>query len=129
MAYKSTITKVSGELNKIEAVALKNLTDVEGIEVLVNESIDGYAVIHPEKYVVLHVENDRAKENKEYDVLVICDYDGTKYKTGSESFMRSFFDIFDELEDETGWGLKVFGKESKNYKGKKFLTCSVVYEV
>lgn len=126
--YKSTIIKSSGEISKIEAVALKNLADVEGIEILVNDSVDGYAVIHPIKYVVLHVENDKAKENKEYDVLVICDSDGTKYKTGSESFMRSFFDIFDELEGEEGWGLKVFGKESKNYKGKKFLTCSVVYE-
>lgn len=126
--YKSTIIKSSGEISKIEAVALKNLADVEGIEVLVNDSVDGYAIIHPVKYVVLHVENDKAKENKEYEVLVICDVDGTKYKTGSESFMRSFFDIYDELEGESGWGLKVFGKESKNYKGKRFLTCSVVYE-
>lgn len=125
--YKSTIVESSSEVTKIEAVALKNLADVEGIEVEVNASPEGYIVLNPEKYVVLHVENDKSKDNKEYDVLVIIDASGKKYKTGSESFMRSFFDIYNELEGESGWSLKVFGKESKNYKGKKFLTCSVVY--
>ena len=126
--YKSTIIEASHEISKIEGVALKNISDAEGVDTLVNESIDGYAVIHPVKYVMLHVENDRAKENKEYNVLIIIDADGTKYKTGSDSFIRTFMDIFSELGGESGWGLKVFGRESKNYKGKKFLTCSVVSE-
>lgn len=126
--YKSVITESSAELSKIEAVAMMNLTDCEGIDVAVNESLDGYVIIHPVKWVKLHVTNDRAKENKEYDVLVLVDADGTKYKTGSSSFMNAFFDIYEPLEDETGWGLKIFGRDSNNYKGKKFLTCSVVLE-
>ena len=126
--YKSTIIEASAEISKVEAVALKSLSDCEGIDTIVNESLDGYALLHPVKYVMLHVENDKAKENPVYDVLVIIDRDGSKYKTGSTSFIQTFKDIFDELQGEEGWALKVFGRESKNYKGKKFLTCSAVYE-
>lgn len=125
--YKSEIISASAEIGKVEAVALKNLTDAEGLDAVVNNSVDGFVVINPIKYVLLHVQNDKASNNTEYDVLVIVDKSGNKYKTGSESFMRSFFDIYEELADEEGWALKVFGKASKNYSGKKFLTCSVVY--
>ena len=79
--YKSTIIEASAEINKIEAVALKSLSDCEGLEVIVNESVDGYAIIHPVKYVMLHIENDKAKDNTVYDVLVIIDRNGSKYKT------------------------------------------------
>lgn len=127
--YKSEIIEKSAEISKIEAVSLKNLTDAVGLDTLVNESADGYAIITPAKYVVVHVENDKSKNNREYDVLVIVDEYGNKYKTGSESFMRTFMDIFNELDGEIGWSIKVFGKDSKNFSGKKFLTCSVVYNV
>ena len=126
--YKCDIIESSAQLGKVEAVAMMNLADCEGLDTAVNESLDGYVILHPIKWVKLHVLNDKAKDNKEYDVLVIVDADGSRYKTGSASFMNSFFDIYEPLEGETGWGLKVFGKDSSNYKGKKFLTCSVVLE-
>lgn len=125
--YKSVIKEASCEISKIEAVALKNMTDAVGIDTIINDSVEGYAVIYPEKYVIVEVHNDMARDSQDYEVLIIVDKDGTKYKTGSNAFIRSFLDIFEELGGEEGWGLKVFGRESKNYNGKKFLTCSVVF--
>lgn len=123
--YKSEIIETSREnMTPIEKVAYKDLSDCELLDVAVNNN-NGSIIIEIEDYVKLHVYNDKT-ENKEYDVLVLVSKDGTRYKTGSESFERAFFDIYSELKDETGWGLKVFGKPSKNYQGKLFLTCSAV---
>ena len=126
--YMSEITETSmKEMNKVELIAFKDVSDCIALEECVNNSENGEFIMHPSDYVKLHVVNDKS-ESKEYDILVIIDNDGVKYKTGSEAFERSFRDIFDELKDESGWALIVFGKDSKNYKGKKFLSCSVVTE-
>ena len=124
--YKSEIVETSmKKMNKVELIAFKDVSDCIALEECVNNSETGEFIMHPVDYVKLHVHNDKS-ESKEYDILVIIDSEGNKYKTGSEAFERSFRDIFDELKDEKGWALKVFGKDSKNYKGKKFLSCSVV---
>ena len=124
--YKSEIVETSmKKMNKVELVAFKDVSDCIALEECVNNSENGEYIMTPVDYIKLHVENDKS-ESKEYDILVIIDDMGVKYKTGSEAFERSFRDIFDELKDEKGWQLKVFGKDSKNYKGKKFLSCSVV---
>lgn len=123
--YKSEIVDTSLNLaNKIELVAMKDVTDCTLLEQFVNEN-NGEVIIAPKGYVKLHVENDKS-DSREYDIFIIVDTDGNKYKTGSESFERAFMDIFNELSSETGWQIKVFGKPSKNYAGKSFLTCSVV---
>ena len=124
--YRSEITETSiVNMSKIDLVAFKNLSDCIPMEQNIENSEDGYFTIKPVDYVKLHVENDQS-ENREYDVLIIVADNGDKYKTGSEAFERAFMDIFTELQHEDGWLLKIFGKESKNYKGKKFLTCSAV---
>ena len=58
---------------------------------------------------------------------VIIDKNGDKYVTGSLSFWNSFMDIYTEMlgEDEE-WSIKAYKLDSKNYKGKKFLTCSII---
>ena len=124
--YKSEILETSMNLeSKLEIVAMKDVTDCILLEQYVNSN-DGEVIIAPKDYVKLHVMNDKS-ESKEYNILIIVTQDGTKYKTGSESFERAFMDIFNELKDETSeWQIKVFGKPSKNYSGKNFLTCSVV---
>lgn len=123
--YKSEIIETSMNLeSKLEVVAMKDVTDCILLEQYVNEN-NGEVIIEPAHFVKLHVENDKS-DSKEYNILIIVTTDGTKYKTGSESFERAFMDIFTELKDEKGWQIKVFGKPSKNYAGKNFLTCSVV---
>ncbi len=60
--------------------------------------------------------------------FVVVDKDGNKYNTGSTSFMTALTDILDELAKagETDCTIEVYRKESKNYKGKDFITCSIV---
>ena len=59
---------------------------------------------------------------------VIVTKDGTKYVTGSNSFITAFEDIEDEMADagEDEYEIEVYRMESKNYKGKQFITCSIV---
>ena len=123
--YKSEIVETSiKEMTPVERVALKDVTNCELLDQVVNAN-DGSVIIEIADYVKLHVENDKS-ESKEYTVFILIDKYGNRYKTGSESFERAFVDIYSELKDETGWGLKVYGKPSKNYQGKLFLTCSAV---
>ena len=74
------------------------------------------------------VHNEKS-DNKDYSKIVVVDKGGTKYVTGSESFGTSLSDIVDEMVD-AGEGenitVEVYRKDSKNYKGKQFITCSIV---
>lgn len=83
-------------------------------------------VIDPDFYVVLAVHNEKSKD-KDYKKYVIVDKSGKKYITGSESLMRSFKDILTDMEgEEEEYGIEVYRMPSKNFKGKDFLTCSIV---
>lgn len=121
--FKSTITFSSKELSAKERVKFKDLSDAMQLdEATQNSHVD----IYPDFYVELHVENDKA-DTKEYDKLVIVDGDGNKWVTGSESFKRAFSDIAEEMGGESEpWGIRCFKKPSKNYKGKDFLTCTII---
>ncbi len=122
--YKSTIVETSmTNMSKVEQIAMKDVSDCILLESYVNDN-DGEVIIEPSNYVKLHVENDLS-DSKEYEVFILVDVGGTKYKTGSQSFVNAFMDIWDDLKDEDGWAIKVYGKPSKNYNGKSFLTCSV----
>ena len=71
---------------------------------------------------------ESSKERQDYDNIILVDVGGNKYNTGSQSFITAFTDIIDELADagETECQIEVYRKESKNYKGKEFITCSIV---
>ena len=120
--YKSEVKEVFGkELTKKEKVMLKDLTDctVLGTEV---EASECDIIIHPAFYAILSVHNDALSE-PDYEVYVIVDRDGTKYQTSSDSFITSFLDIMDDMQDEDPetWAIKVTLKPSKNRTGKSFL--------
>lgn len=125
--YKSEVKEVFGkELTKKEKAMLKDLTDcaVLGTEV---ETSDCDIIIHPEYYAVLSIHNDALAE-PDYEVYVIVDRDGTKYQTGSDSFISSFLDIKDDMQDEDPetWAIKVTLKPSKNRTGKSFLKAVLI---
>lgn len=127
--YKATIVESNKSLTAKEKIMLKDTSDALSLGELVEvESL----LIKPELWATVHIENDLA-DNKEYDVYIVVDKDGQKYKTSSESFYRSFSDICDEITDAIADGedigefeIKVYNKESRNYKGKSFITCSIV---
>lgn len=125
--YKSEVKEVFGkELTKKERAMLKDLTDctVLGTEA---ESNGCDIIIHPAFYAILSIHNDSLSE-PDYEVFVIVDRDGTKYQTGSDSFITSFRDIMDDMqgEDPETWAIKATLKPSKNRTGKSFLKAVLI---
>lgn len=121
--YSVTIIDSSEQLSALDKVRLKDTTDC----IRLDQALDGAEAItlKVSKFVVLQIHNEKA-EDKEYPNFILVDEDGTKYITGSENFFDTFRDIYDELKDcNEEWYLKVYKVDSKNYKGKKFITCSV----
>ena len=121
--YKVEIRKVSKQITAKERVMLKDTTNAIALDELTQQ---GKVIIDPDFYAILNVTNPKS-EDKEYVKYIIVDKAGTKYVTGSESFFTAFIDIMDEMTD-TGeeFSIEVYRMPSKNYKGKEFITCSIV---
>lgn len=122
--YSVTIVESSRELSPKERVMFKDFSNAEKMEIV----MDGDPlVIQPDTWALCDVKNPNSTKNKEYKTIVIIDKAGNKYKTGSDTFIRNFIDIMHEMADATeDWSLEIYGRPSKNYQGKQFLTCSVV---
>lgn len=124
--------KTSKELNPLEKIAYKDTSDCLSLDKVLEEAVRNgqpYITIKPAEYVLLSIHNDKPKAgaSPDYNTLIVIDTDGNKYATGSNSFMESFVDIFDDLRADgvMDYTIKVMRKESTNYKGKYFLTCNV----
>ena len=125
MAYSVTIMESSKELTPKERVMYKDFSDAVKLDIGL-ESDEGM-IIYPDFYVLCKVDNDKARRDKEYTVLLIVDKAGTKYRTGSPTFVENFKAIYEDMKEVTeDWGIRVYGLPSKNFEGKSFLTCSVV---
>lgn len=123
--YKAVVARASKELTAKEKIMLKDMSDAVKLDDAVKEQP---IVIKPEFYAIINVHNEKS-DTKDYTKIVIVDGDsGIKYTTGSMPFITTFEDIMQEMEDagETDFSLKVYAKESKNYKGKYFITCSII---
>lgn len=121
--YSVKITNASKELSAKERVALKDTTNAIALD---EATQAGKVLIEPDFYVELSVHNEKS-EDKDYTKYVIVDKSGNKYVTGSASFMSAFSDILDEMADSgEEYAIEVYRMPSKNYKGKEFLTCSIV---
>lgn len=121
--YKVEIAFCSKELTARERIMMKDTTDATKIDVATENGEK--LVITPDMYAVLNVHNDKS-DSKDYEQYVILDKNGTKYVTGSPSFWSSFEEIVDEMSDEEEYQIKCYKLDSKNYKGKQFLTCSII---
>jgi hypothetical protein len=119
--YKVNIVETSIQnLSVKDKIKLKDLTNATRIDQCVG------SVIKPVAYAILDVDNEHSAD-KNYRKYLIVDADGNKYHTGSESFWTSFKDIWDEMNEagESDFDLLIYERESKNYTGKTFLTCSI----
>lgn len=122
--YSVTITEASKELTVKEKVMLKDFDECISLDSAVTPETG--LIISPEYFVIAKVHNEKS-DNKDYEKYIIVDKDGTRYVTGSQPFFSSFHDIFSDMaSDNEPWQIKIKKKESKNYKGGKFLTCSVI---
>lgn len=121
--YNVTIVKASKELSHKERVRMKDTTNALSLDEVTQ---DGPVLIDLDFYAVLNVHNERS-ESVDYTVCILVDKAGTKYRTGSPSFLTSLDEIMVDMADcDEPWQLEVSRRPSKNYKGKEFLTCSVV---
>ena len=124
--YTTSITESSKELSVREKIKLKDLTSAIAIDKVVEP--EKPLVIAPDFYAYLSIHNEKLPENEQdYKTMVIVDKSGTKYYTGSDSAISSFVDIFDEMIDTAEpFEIEFYKRESKNYSGKYFITCSLV---
>lgn len=121
--FSVEITECSKQLSAKERIAVKDTSDAIKLDAATQE---GAVVIDPDYYAVLRVHNEKS-DDKEYTQYIIADKNGQRYCTGSESFINSFLDIYDEMEgDSEPWAVKVYRLPSKNRQGKDFITCSIV---
>ena len=123
VGYNVTISSASRQLSARERIAIKDFSNAIPLD---EATKDGKLVINPVGYAVLDVHNEKS-DNKDYKKFVVIDAAGTKYVTGSENFFDSFMEIMEEMsgEDEE-FSIEVYQMESKNYKGKSFITCSIL---
>ena len=127
--YKATITYATRELTAKERIKYKDTSDCVSLDEVTQS---GELVFIPDLLVVLDVHNEKS-DNTDYTKYIIVDKGGNKYVTGSESFYSAYRNIMDEISDAIADGeavddfeIMVYRKESKNYKGKSFITCSIV---
>ena len=120
--YAVEIKESSKELSAKERIMLKDTSDAVKLDLACDEAV----IITPVSYAVLGIHNEKS-DNKDYENYILQDENGEKYVTGSPSFWSSFMDIYNEMKEETEkWSIKVYKLDSKNYKGKQFLTCSII---
>lgn len=122
--YTVKIEESSQELKGKMRIVMKDTSDALKLD----EATEGgnSITIKVEKWAILKVHNEKS-DDKEYLNYVIVDNEGHKFVTGSQSFWSSFINIYEEMKDEDEeWAIKVYRLPSKNYKGKEFITCSVI---
>ena len=129
--YKSEITFASKELTKREKVMLSDVSSATKFDEVV-KGVDDTFDMEPVAYAVVSIENDKAKGEKQYEVIVILDAAGNKFVTGSQSFREAFIGIWDQMTDNgviaegEEFSIRVYKRPSKNYSGKAFISCALI---
>lgn len=123
IGYFVKIVNASKELSARDRVAVKDTTNAIGLD---DATKDSPLVIAIDYYVELAVHNEKSAD-KDYKKYVVVDKSGNKFVTGSESFFTAMLEIMEEMSDSgEDFEIQVYRMPSKNYKGKEFLTCSIV---
>lgn len=125
MDYEVKISETSREMSARERIKMKDFGNATQLDAACDE---GSMLITPDAYVVLDIHNEHAKDgNTNYQKYVIIDKAGNKFVTGSSTFFKKFMEIWEEMS-EVGeeYEIEVYKRPSQNYKGKFFLTCSIV---
>ena len=121
--YFAEVLESSIELTNRERIKMKDTSDCVALDKATQE---GEVIISPDYWAIISIHNEKS-DDKDYVNYIVVDRDGTKYKTGSQSFWSAFQNIDAELKDETEpYDIKVYRLPSKNRSGKDFITCSLV---
>ena len=120
--YEVKIAASSRDLTARERLMYKDTSNAVRLD---EATAKGAIVITPVAYAVLEIHNEKG-DDKDYNNYVVVDSEGNKYVTGSSSFWKAFEDIWDEMSSENEpFEIEIYRLESKNYKGKQFITCSI----
>lgn len=122
--YKAMVEDASWTMTAREKLRYTDLTDAIQLD---EATQSGDVIIDVDKWAVINVHNEKS-DTVDYMKYVIIDKDEQVYVTGSESFWKSFVQIYEVMSDEgeTTYAIKVYRRESKNYKGKDFITCRII---
>lgn len=123
--YHAKVVSFWEELTAREKFILKDVSAAIPLdeEVSPEEGI----IIKVTNYVRVAVHNEKS-DSKDYVVNVVVDGENNRtYRTGSDSFDNAMEDIRDYMVDEglNEVEIRVYKKESSNYKGKYFLTATL----
>lgn len=124
IGYSVKVVECTKDLTAKERVKIKDTTNA----IRLDEATQGGAIVIAYDYhAVLAIHNEKL-DDPDYRQYVVVDTAGNKYVTGSESFFVSMTEIVGEMSaaGETDYELEVYRMDSKNYKGKQFITCSIV---
>ena len=123
--YSVAIESTSRELTVKEKIQLPDLADAVRLDEAVQP--DAPLIIDVDAVVVLAIHNEKAKEDKDYNTIVILAKDGTKYSTSSYNVYNAIDNIVNACIEGgvTDYSIKVLKRESNNYKGKYFLTATI----
>lgn len=122
--YSVKVVECTKDLTAKERVKIKDTTNA----IKLDEATQGGAIVIAYAYhAVIAIHNEKL-DDPDYRQYVVVDTAGNKYVTGSESFFTAMTEIVDEMSaaGETDYELEVYRMDSKNYKGKQFITCSIV---
>ena len=122
--YKVNIISCTRDLTAKERIMLKDTTNAVSLD---EATASGSVVIPYAYHAILDIHNEKS-ESQDYQKVVVVDTAGTKYTTGSEAFISALGDIVSEMLEagEQDFEIEVYRKDSKNYKGKQFITCSII---
>lgn len=122
--YSVKVVECTKDLTAKERVKIKDTTNAIRLD---EATKSGSIVIAYDYHAVLAIHNEKL-DDPDYQQYIVVDKAGNKYVTGSESFFTAMTEIVDEMSaaGETDYELEVYRMDSKNYKGKQFITCSIV---
>lgn len=124
--YNVIIKESSKDLSVKERISIKDTSNCESIDTLTNAQ--GKLIIDYAYHVVLGIHNEKS-DNPDYIKVIVVDKSGAKYMTGSAAFLSSLTEIVEEMTaagEADDIKLECYRKESKNYKGKTFITVSLI---
>ena len=122
--YNVEIVETSEDFSARDRIRIKDFGNATQLD---EACEDGSFILSPKSWAKLAVHNEKSSQDKDYSKYIILDVAGNKFITGSESFWKSFIDIFEEMaESGEEYQIEVYRRPSKNYKGKFFLSCSLV---
>lgn len=126
--YKAVVAASWKPLSVKEKIMYKETDGMNKLDEVIVP--DGSLVLSLANYITISVDNPKAENNK-YNQYVVVSEDGEAFVTSSDTFDEAINSVLDEITDldanEIGeWQLKIYKRESKNYKGKYFLTCTII---